>query len=168
MKNFESVSKKLQEEFVGFGDARALFDSLQEVHPDLVYYLGLSDNSYCKNVDFERTLVKSVTGQELSVHDRQLLSKLSVNQENHVAVIDLANDAGSFAKRATAKKKQETADVNLNWICPTPNISERLFSTVRHDFNDYRKKLLPMNLEGQMFLKENKTFWDVKKLSFSK
>ena len=36
------------------------------------------------------------------------------------------------------------------------NIAERLFSTVRHDFNDYRKKLLPINLEGQIFLKESK------------
>ena len=40
MKNFESVSKKLQEEFVCFGDARALFDSLQEVHPDFFLLFG--------------------------------------------------------------------------------------------------------------------------------
>ena len=107
MTNFESVSKKTPGRFCLFGDARALFDSLQEVHPDLVYYLGLSDNSICKNVDFGRTLVISVTGQELSVHDRQMLSKLFVNQENHVAGIDLANDDGSFAERAFGKKKQE-------------------------------------------------------------
>ena len=73
------------------------------------------------------------------------LSKLSVNQENHVAVINLANDAGSFAERALAKKKQGKADVNLNWICPTSNIAERLFSTVRHFFNDNRKKLPTTN-----------------------
>ena len=42
------------------------------------------------------------------------------------------------------------------------NIAERLFSTVTHDFNDYRKKLLPINLEGQIFFKESKKFWDVK------
>ena len=36
-----------------------------------------------------------------------MLSKLGVNQEDHVAVIDLANDAGSLAETALAKKKQK-------------------------------------------------------------
>ena len=107
MRNFESVSKKPPGRLYLFGDRTALFDSLQEVHPQLVYYLGLSDNSICKNLDFKTTLFRSVTGQELSVHDRQMLSKLGVNQEDHVAVIDLANDAGSLAETALAKKKQK-------------------------------------------------------------
>ena len=72
----------------------------------------------------------------------------------------------SLAERALARKKNQKIEAlrygNLKWIPPTSNIAERLFSKVRHDFSDYRKSLLPVNLESQVFISVNVRFWSVK------
>ena len=53
-----------------------------------------------------------------------------------------------------------------SWIACTSNIVERLFSRARYVFTDYRKRTTPVNLESQLFLFSNKSFWNV--TSFSK
>ena len=50
--------------------------------------------------------------------------------------------------------------VDCRFLLPTSNILERFFSTVGYAFNDYRQSLLPMNLEMQLFLIVNRSFWD--------
>ena len=67
----------------------------------------------------------------------------------------------SLADLALAKKKTNAEFGNLKWIPPTSNIAERLFSKVKHEFTDYRKSLLPVNLESQIFLSLNCDFWSV-------
>ena len=44
-------------------------------------------------------------------------------------------------------------------IKPTSNIAERFFSKVRNVYTDNRKRLLPMNIESQMFLQANRQLW---------
>ena len=51
-------------------------------------------------------------------------------------------------------------------VLPTSNIVERFFSTAGIALSDYRHRLLPANLECQLFLKYNSRLWDKKTLKF--
>ena len=51
--------------------------------------------------------------------------------------------------------------IDLEWIPPTFNRAERLFSRVRYVLTDYRKSLSPVNFEAQIFLHANTKFWTV-------
>ena len=43
----------------------------------------------------------------------------------------------------------------------TSNVAERLFSRAKHVLFQYRMRILPRHLEGQIFLMVNESFWDV-------
>ena len=68
----------------------------------------------------------------------------------------------SFAERVLAKKPKIDANEFeiLDWVPCTSNVAERLFSQVRHIFADYRKSMLPRNIESQFFLAVNRDFWN--------
>ena len=51
--------------------------------------------------------------------------------------------------------------LNLNFVPPTSNVVERLFSNARLVLTDYRKSLTPYTFECVMFLKINRNFWDL-------
>jgi hypothetical protein len=51
--------------------------------------------------------------------------------------------------------------INLDFIVPTSNCVERLFSLAKHVFRPSRQSLLPYNLEAIMFLKANRELWDI-------
>ena len=55
--------------------------------------------------------------------------------------------------------------IHFEWIPATSNVCERLFSRAKMIFDDYRKKLEPVNLEAQLFLFVNKQLWDIKVVS---
>ncbi len=48
--------------------------------------------------------------------------------------------------------------VKAFFLLPSSNIVERFVSAAGYTFNDYRKNLLPMNLEVQLFLEVNRRF----------
>ena len=48
---------------------------------------------------------------------------------------------------------------DVKWIPPTSNHVERFFSYCKHVYSDDRKRLLPINLEMQVFLKEHFDLW---------
>ena len=43
----------------------------------------------------------------------------------------------------------------------TSNVAERLFSRAKHVLSQYRMRIFPRHLEGQIFLMVNESFWDV-------
>ena len=51
------------------------------------------------------------------------------------------------------KKTRNCEYSDVKWIPPTSNHVERFFSYYKHVYSDERKKLLPVNLEMQVFLK---------------
>ena len=65
LKDFESVSKSLQQDGLEFHDARLLFNSLFVMQPPLEYFLGLSSNSVSKFQEFERALLKKTRRQRI-------------------------------------------------------------------------------------------------------
>jgi hypothetical protein len=50
---------------------------------------------------------------------------------------------------------------NLEFIPPTSNIVERLWSTTKFTFNDLRKRLKPETLEMLICLRANRRLWDM-------
>ena len=62
-----------------------------------------------------------------------------------------------------SQKKSKTA-VNIpdtKWLPVASNVAERLFSRAKHVLSQYRMRILPRHLEGQIFLMVNESFWDV-------
>ena len=75
----------------------------------------------------------------------------------------------SLADRAlpTAKNKKE---INyeyqpMEWLNPTSNVVEWLFSRAKKVLSDHRMSMLPLNLEETPFLNINKRFWDIDVIS---
>ena len=50
--------------------------------------------------------------------------------------------------------------MDIQWIPPTSNRLERFFIRVKFVYRGYRQRLLPENLEAQLFLTENRSFWN--------
>ena len=46
-------------------------------------------------------------------------------------------------------------------VLPTSNIVERLFSSARYLLDDNRKKMLPRNVEICLYLKVNRSLWNL-------
>jgi len=57
------------------------------------------------------------------------------------------------------KKNIGTRYINIDWIPPTSNLCERLFSRAKLVFSERRQRLLPKNLEIVLFLKLNRNLW---------
>ena len=155
LKKFESISKALQrEKGINLSDARKLFDTLLECHPELNYYLGLGEKSISKCPDFERAVVKAIKRKSLDSDEKQVLSRFA--EDKSVQEVEKRND---FAESVL---QRENEHFDLAWLPATSNTVERLFSVVRAVFTDYRKKTSPINLEAQIFLQFNKEYWNVK------
>ena len=78
-----------------------------------------------------------------------------------------SSSSGSLSERlAAADKEMEihthvTSYINLDFIVPTSNCVERLFSQGKRVFRHSRQSLLPYNFEAIMFLKANRGLWDI-------
>ena len=74
---------------------------------------------------------------------------------------------GLFRSILRARKKPRIMREysNLDWIPPTSNIVERLFSLTRLTFTDYRKAILLENFESTLYLKLNGDLWDIQTIA---
>ena len=163
LKDFESVSKHLQKDAANMGEARALFDSLLDVHPDLNRYLGSglgmrATDTIVHSTIFESAVSKVCNGESLVAEELAEIQSVILPD---LTVVE--NEGLSFSEKCLRAKRQKI-DKKFNdfsWIPCTSNRVERLFSVVRGIFTDYRKKLSPVNLEAQVFLHVNAGYWDV-------
>ncbi len=72
----------------------------------------------------------------------------------------VANESDdSLAVRARKRPKLDassgTTYMNVQFVLPTTNICERLFSQAKLPLCDRRQGILPSNFEKQMFIKQN-------------
>ena len=51
--------------------------------------------------------------------------------------------------------------MRTEFITPASNIPERFFSKAGYAYNDYRKSMMPANVEMHFFLHYNHKFWDI-------
>ncbi|KAE9057577.1 hypothetical protein PF010_g31327 [Phytophthora fragariae] len=169
LKECESVSKKLQtEEGLTLWDARILFDSLMELHPEMGSYLA-PRAPIVKCPMFEAACVQALKGEILTRDNHTALCMLEVNptssqdrEENRSSTT--ARKLG-FAERALKRQKSVVNPVSrypmVQYIPPTSNVVERLFSQAKVVLSPLRQSMSSAQLERVLFLKINRRFWSI-------
>jgi len=77
----------------------------------------------------------------------------------------------NFADEIIAKKRRRITEpisekyISLKFIPATIDTIERSFSLSKYVYTDERQKMLPRNLEMVMFLKINRSRWDINMLT---
>ena len=155
---FESITKTLQRQFITIAEIRVLFDSVLEQFPELHHYLGTGEGTLTHYSDFELGIIAHLKGEPLTTQQHSALKVFEGEIQETTADATVLSHAEKILSEAAKKRK---LSFHLDWISGTTNVVERLFSWVNSTYDDKRKKLLPINLESQIFLAVNKDFWDV-------
>lgn len=164
LEEFEKITKQLQNPATTLSDVRAIFDATIEQYPLLNFYLE-ANAKIVHSPAFESGIVKVLDEEldQLSEKERNSIScftEVTNNSNNNLAM----DDNLSLVQRALKNKKRKVIYneySSLNYVPPTSNIVERLFSNARLILTDYRKSMSPYTLECVMFLKFNRNYWDL-------
>ncbi|KAF0708669.1 hypothetical protein AaE_013120 [Aphanomyces astaci] len=143
--DLDSVTLLLQRENLYLDEVRSVFDVVLDEHPAMNY----SNCPKCKNCrEFDLTPQERASAVSLL--------KRSATREATTA------PASTLAERAAIRMANAPAAsdyMDLRFLRPTSNICERFFSVVKHALSDNRSRILPKNIEAQMFLHFNAEFW---------
>ena len=115
----------------------------------------------------ENGVVKTLDGKQddLTASESDSVAELrNVNEKVESDVGASGSGTDDFAASLLKRRKVEKVVVNSYQDCrylqPTSNLVERFFSVAGAAFGDLRQKLLPINLEMQLYLKINKRVWN--------
>lgn len=67
-------------------------------------------------------------------------------------------------KRHLVQNNSESAYFDFEFILPTSNVCERLFSVACYALGDRRGSILHANFESQLFMYANSRFWGVQEV----
>ena len=101
-----------------------------------------------------------MTAEEKLVEAR-FRKEIVVTSENGVPLC-LFNRALLMAKN---RKEINYEYQPMEWLNPTSNVVERLFSRAKMVLSDHRMSMLPLNFEETLFLYINERFWDINVIS---
>ena len=133
--------------------ARILFDALIIKYPLCKEYLA-SDAAIVKSPAFESGVCKVLSNQEkLTSVEKLVLLPFEKEQ-------DAVGEEASFAERVLKKPRMNLYE-DLRYIPPTSNHAERFFSAAKLHVPSLRQSMLPKNLEMLLFLKYNRSFWNI-------
>lgn len=165
LEDLDSITVALQRESIDLGDVRVLFDEISDRHPETRTHI-LADSNIVHSEHFENALVKILNNNEnhLSADESNAVKHLKMVLELDPSGSKIApQEKSDFASTLIKKRKSNvTSYIDCRFIVPTSNLVERFFSLAGQCFNEHRQRLLPLNLEMQLFLKVNKKFWDCK------
>jgi len=152
----QSVTLALQRSDISMSQVRLLFDGLCSSFPSFSHYLS-QDSPICSSSNFESAVAKIDAGKcdDLSFEELEAATALKE------ASVSGLNDSGDFATALLKRQRLDTKFRSVKFILPTSNIVERFFSLASHSLSDYRERISPQNLEMQLFLSVNKSFWTV-------
>ena len=157
LKKFESVSKELQKDTSNKMISRLLFDELLQGHPNLQQYLS-RDSEIVHSPVFKTAISKYQSKEGLSPAEGSLLQEKFASNSQTCSDSEAST---SFAERILAPRVPKFTDGefgDLSWNPTTSNVAERCFSQAKYYLNPYRKSILPMYLESQLFLMANEYF----------
>ena len=151
----------LQEESndVNLSAVRYAFDKFMKDNGDLnvEHWLGNVGKLF-PNPVFDSGVMKVINGEALTAAEVDVLEPfqtIDVAAESEEEV----DDQDMYFTRPAKKQKVQGINVypgKLEWIPPTSNVVERLFSLARLSLDDTQKSMSPMHLEGLVYLKLNK------------
>lgn len=162
LKEFESATKDLQDSKRTLLEVRAIFDILLEKYPSMFYYIS-SDSNFVQSPLFENGIVKVLSERydEISLEEKALLEPFLQPNTQTLVSPTKPTSLSALALRKIKKRKFVSEFISLEHIPPTSNIVERLFSAARLVLTDYRKSMDPYTFECLMFLKVNRSKWDI-------
>ena len=131
--NFHSYTLKFQTNSMNLLQVRTLFDDILHDFLALDHYL-LTAGTLSHYPYFENGIVAALEGNELA--EELIQADLSICE---TPAVNQQEDAD------TVLSKTRRFVLQLAWISPTSNVAERLFSTARGLFSDYRKSTSPVN-----------------------
>lgn len=164
MEDFQSVTLALQAEATTLEEIRLLFDEAILSYPSTATKLSKNSAIVASPV-FESALFKIIEGSENLLTEEEkntvgFLRRKEVREESSLNFKD-QNVAERAKKRKLEKQNDKESEyISLSWIPGTTNMVERFFSRVKKCYGDYRKSLLPENLEAQLYLCVNRDLWD--------
>lgn len=115
---------------------------------------------------FESAVVKIQDGREgkLSTLEKAAVTHLLLDREVEMEV-SVESSTNSFASgilaKAGSKYQCRSKYMDLKFILPGSCIVESLFSIASYLFNDRRLSITPVHMEEQIFLKINRSLWNV-------
>jgi hypothetical protein len=166
LEEFETATKLLQDNKRTLLEVRAIFDGLLESYPEMDHYIS-SDSSFVHSPAFENGIVKVQAEQhdDILLEENELLEPFL--QSNIPTIVSPTKPTSLSVQALNRVKKRKIVPkfVSLEHIPPTSNILERLFSAARVVLTDYRKSMDPYTFECLMFLKVNRSKWDINLVS---
>jgi hypothetical protein len=168
----DSITIQLQDSRISLSDVRSLFDTCIESYPSMKHYLAV-DAKIVHSSDFESGILKVIDGNSDALSETEF-EKVSVFTTEVIQSSEEEPTNMTLAQKAMAKTKNKRRRIstnvdrhfiNLEFIPPTTNVVERLFSTARLLLTDYRKSMSSYTSECVMFLKSNSSLWDINTVS---
>ncbi len=160
--NLENINKMmlfLQRDTNLLSDARNCFDVILSKFSNLSKYLD-ADADIIHTVDFTNAVIKIQKGQSSALTRREeaavkSLKKTAVNVDSNELVCSSDDAFDIFVSDSNSKKRKISNNdyIDLDFIIPTSNCVERLFSMAKYVYSPHRQSMLPHNLEAILFLK---------------
>jgi len=166
LEEFESATKLLQDSERTLLEVRAIFDGLLEKYPSMHHYIS-GENNFVHSSAFENGIVKVQSEQldDILEKEKELLEPFLGSNVQTLVSPTKPTSLSAQALSRIKRRKVTTTYVSLEHIPPTSNIVERLFSAARIVLTDYRKSMDPYTFECLMFLKVNRSKWDINLVS---
>ena len=163
MKKFNDITVYLQRADLTVLDARAIFDRIVAEYPAMVHHLG-GDATLVRNRPFDKGIVLIMKGDEISMNQyhKDECQRLLKPADDEVVIVqpNVINFAENCVQQHKKSKNDPKSDyVNLDFINPTSNICERLFSQSKLTYSSQRKAMLSSTLENTLFLRSNQELW---------
>ncbi|RLN92817.1 hypothetical protein BBJ28_00025410 [Nothophytophthora sp. Chile5] len=159
LRNFEGVTKTLQQSNLTLSGVRRLFDHAIVSYPLLKQRLAPSA-PIVNFPNLESGLVKVQRREPLS-HAERLACAAFKHQGEREEVRSPETPtfvADAFKRRKVTKR---AGYMDVLFVLPTSNECERFFSSVKLVYSDLRKSMDIATLEKVMLLRYNADFWDV-------
>jgi len=166
LEEFDSATKLLQDSKRTLLEVRAIFDGLLENYPSMHHYIS-GESNFVHSPAFENGIFKVQSEQldDILEEEKELLEPFLQRTIPNLASPTKHTSLSAQALSRIKRRKVATKFVSLEHIPPTSNIVERLFSAARIILTDYRKSMDPYTFECLMFLKVNRSKWDINLVS---
>ena len=167
MIKLKSVTLILQRDNITIADVNCLFEKVTSEFPWTKKYLDpmapivhspVLKSAVCKLQNRQQS--------DLTEGEKAEISNLLIQSVSKPVDVRNVNEEEDFASSIIKKRKQECETkspdrmyIDTRFLLPTSNNLERFFSTADITYSDIRQRVLPQNLEMQLFLKTNKKFW---------
>ena len=177
LKIFQEVQYELQKEECNINLAMSMFDALMDAYPVMSEYLsnentGDAARGKVFNPHFLSGIQKIQSGIEDKMTKKEkeackrLIKANKDPQKSAVKEVIEEKKRKSFVtlvKEGSLKRKKTPSKcVNTDFVKPTSNTVEWLFSKCRRGKTDYRGGLSPVTFEAESFLRVNNDLWDAK------